>query len=450
MAYNPSFRWQVVGRIVAILASGYAALYVATQTHFWLVSFWLVLLFAGLVTGLIRYVERSDRELANFLLSISQNDFSARYPPGKPGRENRLHEAFRRLLLVFGKLREEREAHHQYLQTVVEHVSMGLLAVDETGEVRLMNQAAKNLFRKPFLHHVHHLAVLDPGLPDTLLDMAPGERRLRKLVIDGSLVQLSIQATRFKLHQRGYMLLSFHDIRYELEAQEVESWQKLIRVLTHEIMNSAIPISTLSSVVSDMLVDEKGQLVNLSGLDEENLADLQGSLRTIQSRSKGLVDFVQAYKSLTHTPKLRVSPVAVPDLFTQVNILCKGPLLARGIALHVRLPEEELILPADRALLEQVLLNLVGNAADALAGHPAGQITLSAGREEQRTWVRVADNGAGMSPEVQEQIFIPFYTTKANGSGIGLSLSKQIMLLHGGKIRVQSVPGQGSIFTLVF
>jgi nitrogen fixation/metabolism regulation signal transduction histidine kinase len=450
MAYNPSFRWQVVGRIAAILASGYAAGYVATQTHFWLVSFWLGLLFIGLVAGLVRYVERSDRELANFLLSISQNDFSARYPPGKPGRENRLHEAFRRLLLVFGKLREEREAHHQYLQTVVEHVSMGLLAVDETGEVRLMNQAAKNLFRKPFLHHVHHLAALDPGLPDTLLDMAPGERRLRKLVIDGSLVQLSIQATRFKLHQRGYVLLSFHDIRYELEAQEVESWQKLIRVLTHEIMNSAIPISTLSSVVSDMLVDEKGQLVNLSGLDEENLADLQGSLRTIQSRSKGLVDFVQAYKSLTQTPKLRIGPVAVPDLFTQVNILCKGPLLARGIALHVRLPEEELILPADRALLEQVLLNLVGNAADALSGRPAGQITLSAGREEQSTWVRVADNGAGMSPEVQEQIFIPFYTTKANGSGIGLSLSKQIMLLHGGKIRVQSVPGQGSIFTLMF
>jgi signal transduction histidine kinase len=230
----------------------------------------------------------------------------------------------------------------------------------------------------------------------------------------------------------------------------VESWQKLIRVLTHEIMNSAIPISTLSSVVSDMLVDEKGQLVNLSGLDEENLADLQGSLKTIQSRSKGLVDFVQAYKSLTQTPKLRISPVAVPDLFTQVNILCKGPLLARGIALHVRLPEEELVLPADRALLEQVLLNLVGNAADALSGRPAGQITLSAGREEQSTWVRVADNGAGMSPEVQEQIFIPFYTTKANGSGIGLSLSKQIMLLHGGKIRVQSTPGQGSSFTLVF
>jgi signal transduction histidine kinase len=246
------------------------------------------------------------------------------------------------------------------------------------------------------------------------------------------------------------VLLSFHDIRYELEAQEVESWQKLIRVLTHEIMNSAIPISTLSSVVSDMLVDEKGQLVNLSGLGEEDLADLQGSLDTIRSRSKGLVDFVQAYKNLTQMPKPRIEPVPVQALFGQVYTLCKSTLIVRGIRMRIALPEEELVLSVDRSLIEQVLINLVGNAADALNGCPEPQIVLTAGRQEHLLWVRVSDNGAGMSREVQEQIFIPFYTTKPNGSGIGLSLSKQIMLLHGGKIKVQSAPGEGSSFTLVF
>jgi PAS domain-containing protein len=287
MAYNPSFRWQVVGRIAAILASGYAALYVATQTHFWLVSFWLGLLFAGLVAGLVRYVERSDRELANFLLSISQNDFSARYPTGRPDRENRLHEAFRRLLLVFGKLREEREAHHQYLQTVVEHVSMGLLAVEETGEVRLMNQAAKNLFRKPFLHHVHHLAALDPGLPDVLLDMSPGRtaaaqaghrRFARATVNPGHPLQAAPAGLRAAVLPR-------HPLR--TGAQEVESWQKLIRVLTHEIMNSAIPISTLSSVVSDMLVDEKGQLVNLSGSTRRTWPTCKGASKRSRAGARG-------------------------------------------------------------------------------------------------------------------------------------------------------------------
>ncbi len=450
MAFNRNLRLNVVLRIAAILVAGYAGFYVATQTHFWLVSLWLGLLVTGLLVNLIGYVERSDRELAHFLLSISQNDFSATYPPGEPGRENRLHEAFRQLMLVYGRLREERETHHQYLQTVVEHINLGLVAAEETGEVRLMNQAAKKLFRKPFLHHLNNLSQVDKTLPQTLMDLPSGDRLLRKLVLDGSLMHLSVQATRFKLHQRGYVLFSFQDIRSELEAQEVESWQKLIRVLTHEIMNSAIPISTLSSMVSEMLEDENGQPTTLAGMDEENLADLHGSLRTIESRSRGLVHFVQAYKSLTQMPRPKLEPVSVRLLLERVSLLANSTLVTRGIRLYIQPSDADLFIQADVGMIEQILLNLISNAADAVSGRNSPLISLAAEKQADQIRITVTDNGAGMSQEVQEQIFIPFYTTKQSGTGIGLSLSKQIMLGHGGRILVQSEPGKGSKFVLEF
>ncbi len=287
MDFSRNFRINIMIRIGLILGLGYAGMYIITQTHFWLVSGWIALAVVLMVSELIRYVERSDRELAHFLLSISQNDFSNTYPPHRKGRENRLYEAFHQIMQVFGRLRDEKESNHQYLQTVVEHIRIALLCINEKGEVKLMNAAAKVLFRKPFLRHIGSLAYLDAHLPGRLLSMTSGEKVLLKLEIDHSLVSLSIQATRFKLHGEIYSLLSFQDIRHELEAQEVESWQKLIRVLTHEIMNSVIPISTLTAVVNDMLVDDHGQRIDLARLNEEDTADLHGSLKTIESRRKG-------------------------------------------------------------------------------------------------------------------------------------------------------------------
>ncbi len=451
MDFSRNFRTNIVVRIGLILGLGYAGMYIIMQTHFWLVSGWIGLAVILMVSELIRYVERSDRELAHFLLSISQNDFSNTYPPNRKGRGDRLHEAFRQLMQVFGRLRDEKEINHQYLQTVVEHISIALLCVNEKGEVKLMNAAAKVLFRKPFLRHIQSLSHLDPHLPGRLLSMTSGERVLLKLEIDHTLVSLSIQATRFKLHGEIYSLLSFQDIRHELEAQEVESWQKLIRVLTHEIMNSVIPISTLTTVVNDMLVDDQGQRIDLARLNEEDTADLHGSLKTIESRSKGLVNFVKAYKSITQiaTPKLK--DVSIQDLLERVHWLLKPQTDKRGIAFTLGLPEPTLRIKADAEMIEQVLINLIMNAVDAVSQKELPHIELIAGATALgQVILKVSDNGAGMNREVQEQIFVPFYTTKPHGSGVGLSLSKQIMLLHQGRIKVQSEPGIGSSFTLEF
>ncbi|MES2734638.1 MAG: ATP-binding protein [Bacteroidota bacterium] len=460
MAFR-NFRFYVTCRILLLLALGYGAMYVATQTYFWLVSFWLALLVILLTVELIRYVERNERSLAQFLLSIRQNDFTHSFASlsaksaavtGRPASQaDHLQEAYQQIMLVFRKLRDEKETQYQYLQTVVEHVNVALLCFDDKGEIKLMNAAAKLLLRRPTLKNLHSLDKIDPQLREAFGHMQAGKPALVKLEIEHRLVNLSMQASEFKLLGEKYTLLSLQDIRYELEAQEVEAWQKLIRVLTHEIMNSVIPISTLTSVVCEMLVNEQGQLLDLSALDSEEASDLQGSLRTIESRSKGLVSFVKAYKSITQLPEPRLTTVSLQELFQRVHTLLKSATSRQGITFECIAPPPDLHLKADLELVEQVLINLVRNAMDALANQPSPQITLHAGRNAHRQiYIQVRDNGLGIDAEVLPQIFIPFFTTKPEGTGVGLSLSRQIMLLHRGNITVHSKAGEGSTFTLVF
>jgi signal transduction histidine kinase len=446
-----NFRFQVVLRVLLLLGIGYAALFVATQTYFWLVAFWLGLLEILLIVNLIRYVERSERSLTHFLGSISQNDFTHTFAPDPSVAGDRLRDAYHRILQVFRQLRDEKETQHQYLQTVVEHVNVALLCYDEKEEVRLMNLAAKSLLRKPTLKNLHSLDKIDPQLRAAIRQQQSGQRALIRLEIEHQLVSLSIHTTRFKLHDEAYTLVAFQDIRHELEAQEVESWQKLIRVLTHEIMNSVIPISTLTSVVSDMLMDERGELADLSILDSESASDLRGSLYTIESRSRGLVNFVKAYKSITQLPEPHFADVSVSQLLQRVHTLLKPDAQAGGIRLEVVPMPSDLRIKADPGLAEQVLINLIRNAIDAVGDQPLPVIRLSAGTNASRqVYISVKDNGKGIDPEVLPHIFVPFFTTKPQGTGVGLSLSRQMMLLHKGNLTVHSVPGEGSVFTLLF
>jgi len=446
-----NFRFQVVLRVILLLGIGYAALFVATQTYFWLVAFWLGLLEILLIINLIRYIERSERSLTHFLVSISQNDFTHTIAPDPSVADDHLRGAYHRILQVFRRLRDEKETHHQYLQTVVEHVNVALLCYDEKEAVRLMNAAAKLLLRKPMLKNLHSLDKIDPQLRATIRQQQPGQRALIRLAIEHQLVSLSIHTTRFKLHDETYILVAFQDIRHELEAQEVASWQKLIRVLTHEIMNSVIPISTLTSVVSDMLMNERGELADLSILDSESASDLRGSLYTIESRSRGLVNFVKAYKSITQLPEPHFTDVSVSQLLQRVHTLLKPEAQACGIRLEVVSTLADLRIKADPELAEQVLINLIRNAMDAVCDRPLPVIRLSAGTNASRQeYISVKDNGKGIDPEVLPHIFVPFFTTKPQGTGVGLSLSRQIMLLHKGNLTVHSVPGQGSVFTLLF
>lgn len=446
-----NFRINITVRILLILIAGYLAIYVATQTYFWLVAFWITLLACVQLAELVRYIERSYTDLNNFLLSIRQSDFSTIYPVSGKRSQDVLKHAYQEILKVFQQLRSEKEFNYQYLQTIVEHVNVALICFDEREEIQLINQAGYSLFGKPYLKNIQMLSFIHPNFPETIQKLAPGRKELIKIEVNGSLLNLSVQAIGFRLQQKYYKLVSFHDIRSELEAQEVESWQKLIRVLTHEIMNSVIPIATLSSVINGLLEEYQTQHQSFAHLTEEDTADIRSSLQTIESRSKGLVSFVKAYSSLTQTFKPAFTEVKVENLFSRIYVLLKPGIDQKGINFERRLDEPELTIQADLHLIEQVLINLVMNAIDAVQGRDKALIELTAARTGRSQIVlQVKDNGSGIENDVQQQIFVPFFTTKKHGSGIGLSLCKQIMLLHKGNITVQSAKDKGSTFSLYF
>ena len=445
------FRTQIFVRLLLIVATGFGMVYVLFQTHFWLVSFWLGLLLVILFVELLRYIERSHREMENLVIAIRQGDFSSSYHRRPAMRGHMLSEAFSQLLAAFQSLRQEKEGNHQYLQNIVEQVSVALLCVDETGRIELINRAAKELFQLPFLKKLHDLRQIDEELFTRLSEMEAGDRTLIRVIIRQQLLQLSVQATAFRMKGNYYKLLSMQDFRSELEEQEVASWQKLIRVLTHEIMNSVIPISNLTAISHQMLISEQDGKPQLNTLAEDEVEDLHGSLLTIEERTQGLVSFVKAYKSLTQISHPQFREVSVEELFRRLRTLLRPRLMEKRIAWEQSVQPIGMHIKADFELLEQVLINLLNNAIDAMDQGSDPHLALQAFvNERKQSIIQISDNGSGIEQEVMEQIFIPFFTTKASGSGIGLSLSRQIMRLHKGNISVQSEKGQGTTFTLSF
>ncbi len=439
------FRWQVLIRIIIILGLGYSAIYVLTQTHFWLVSFWLLLTLAVTLYNLIKYVERSRRELAYFLMAIKQGDFTNTYHYKK---QSDLNYAFHEINQVMKDLRNEKATNLLYLQTVVEHVRVAVLCFDKDYKVQLVNKAAKDLFQRPHITSLHSIEKISSPLALRVQEMKSGERELEKVHINGQLHNLSVLATTFKLQDRTYKLVSFQDIQNELEQNEIESWQKLIRVLTHEIKNSVIPISTLSDVIIQM-IRQNGEKPDLSKLDEESVEDLIGGLETIEARSKGLASFVKTYDQLTKLPQPQFKETNINKLIGRVGNLFKPNLEQLGIDFKVH-SSKELQVNADPDLIDQILINLVKNAIEALESTKNPTIRISASEIDGVVRVLIKDNGPGIPDEILDNIFIPFYTTKEAGSGIGLSLSRQIMRLHKGNITVQSSGENGTSFVLKF
>jgi nitrogen fixation/metabolism regulation signal transduction histidine kinase len=354
---------------------------------------------------------------------------------------------------LFRLERSEKEESHRYLETVFQHVGIGLISCQPDGTVELINNAAKRLLRVSHLKSITSLESFSPELVDTLFHVKSGERKLVKVNDNDEVLHLAVYATGFLLGKKHYLLVSIHNIQSELEEQEMKSWQNLIRVLTHEIMNSVTPIASLASTVNGLLRGAENTPAGLAfpeamtGTSE----DIKSAVETIQKRSEGLLHFVENYRSLTRIPKpdYRIFPVS--ELFSRVRQLMQAHLSGRDIEFRATVDPESLELTADPELIEQVLINLVLNALDAVGERPGSRITLRGCIDERsRIIIQVSDNGPGIVGEAIEKIFIPFFTTKPNGSGIGLSLARQIMRLHGGSIGVRSEPERETVFTIRF
>ncbi|HWK54905.1 MAG TPA: ATP-binding protein [Hyphomicrobiales bacterium] len=450
MAFT-NFRLNVVLRVLALLGNVVVLVWGVLRTDWQVTLVVSAVLLVLQVVELVYYLETTSRQLTAFFDSIAARDFSVRYQMGGKGQSfDLLGRAFNRITLTLRQLNSERAAQHQLLEATIEHISMALLCIDAQGRIILMNQSAKRLFNFPYIHNAFALAKVDGKLPALVHGAVPGESQLISLTLGGQAQPLSMFTTRFELLGDTYSLVSLQNIRDELESQELDAWQKLIKVLTHEIMNSVTPMVALSTVIKQALVDEGGQL-STAGLSNDQQGDLVRSLVAIEARGKGLMHFVRSYNSLANVPPPYFVDVPVAALLERITLLAKHELAPANIALHTRCEPADLCLRADIQQVEQVLINLMKNAREAMAGREDGRIAIEAGLNPDRDLtITVTDNGEGIAADKLQDIFIPFYTSKKQGSGIGLSISRQLMLANKGHIQVSSQPGIGTAFTLVF
>ncbi|MEZ4994414.1 MAG: ATP-binding protein [Saprospiraceae bacterium] len=442
MLYN--FRINIVIRLVIIFLLLISVITVFEKDELQMLPIFLILVVLVItVFNLFYYVDQTNRDLSNFLSSIKFNDYTTTASAAHRGRSfGQLYDGFNLINRKFQEVRAEKEANHQFLQTVVEHINIGLLCYNEEEEVILMNKSLQSLLHKSYLINLEGLRAVDDKLFETIRALPSGERTLTKVIIDNKLLQLAIQSTELTLNKNRLRLVSFQNIQSELDAQELVAWQKLIRILTHEIMNSVAPISSLSSTLKD-IVGEKSEL------DPDALKMVRHSLGVIQKRSEGLMAFTDTYRELTRIPPPKFQLVDGEELLLETETLFKARIDRQQLHFQIHTPPSPVHFQADPNLLEQVLINLIKNAMDALEGQEDAAINVHLQKNATgKVVIQVADNGPGIPPEKLDQIFVPFYTTKESGSGIGLSLSRQIMRLHKGSLEVQSVLGQGSVFSL--
>lgn len=443
------FRLIATLRIIFIGITSFLFVYLILRT-----SLYAVTLITGLVVlyqliSLIRYVEKTNKDLSRFLDAIRYEDFSQSFSgPSLGASFDEVKKAFNEVLEKFKQTRSEKEEHFRYLQTVVQHVGIGLLTFQANGDIELINTAAKRLLKVIRLKNIDQLAALNPELVNRLKNMKAGEKALIKVQDNSDLLQLAIYATEFRMRGQKFTLVSIQNIQSELEEKEMEAWQNLIRVLTHEIMNSVTPISSLASTAHSLLELEFDAEKKIS---DETIKDVRDAVQTIEKRSKGLLHFVESYRKLTRIPRPNFQIFEVAALFDRVTQLMNMHIADAKITFKSGIEPENLELTADAELIEQVLINVLLNAIDAVRNLNHPEIELVSRIDERgRAIIQVIDNGPGIPKEVQEKIFIPFFTTKKNGSGIGLSLSRQILRLHRGTISVQSSSGSRTAVTLRF
>ena len=395
---------------------------------------------------IVRTFNRVPEKIAYFFNAVENEDSTLLFSENIQHKATKeMNQSLNRINRLIQEVKLRNREQEQYYSTLLEQAVTGIVVVNENGSVLQANSSAKKLLHYPLLTHIEQLRRVDEGLHQAFVRLRHGStHQLVKVVRQNTATQLSLQATTFKDHEKSLRIISIHDISNELDAKEMESWQKLIRVLTHEIMNSITPIASLSETLLKYYIPPEKQI------DEKTVRNTVKGLEVINERGVGLIRFVESYRKLTKLSKPVLKPILLGNLIEHLLLLLENETNFRRIHFCVKTETPDLSIEADEAQLSQVLINLIKNAMQAVEDVVEPCITIQAHYAENgRCEIQMIDNGTGISPEIMEHIFVPFFTTKENGSGIGLSLSRQIMKNHGGSIDVVSSPGN-TVFTLCF
>jgi two-component system, NtrC family, nitrogen regulation sensor histidine kinase NtrY len=463
MVFN-DFRFRVAFRVVLLGLSVGLVMYMFAKPNMIFAAGLTLLIIIFQLIELYRFTSQTNRKLTRFLESVKYSDFLSGFAnDNKLGRSFReLNTAFNEVLEAFRKARSEKEESWQYLDTVVQQVRTGILSFDGEGVVQLMNANAKKFIGLTTMKNLKELEATNPKLFQALKEAEAGKSILYK---SGNEFQLTIQATELRIRGNSVKLVTLQNIQSELQTQELESWQNLTRVLRHEIMNSITPISSLTSTLREILDQDMINKQTHYELQSESAEDLRDGLGTIENRSKGLIQFIDAYREYTSLPQPKLKPVKLRDLLEMVANLMRPEIKKTTIQFTTYCESDYLTIQIDEEMIGQVLINLIKNAMEAINQHDntsagralaglsagqAGKIELIGKTNGSAILIEVTDNGPGIIPEAINRIFVPFFTTKKTGSGIGLALSRQIMQMHKGSLSVESELDVKTVFTLRF
>jgi nitrogen fixation/metabolism regulation signal transduction histidine kinase len=408
---------------------------------------------------LIKYVDNTNYSLSKFLEALKNEDYSVYFSPTKKGDSFvKVYDDFNYIIKLFKKNKIEKEAQYNYFKYILEHVNLGIVSIKKEdlyseqsdSEILFLNKAACKILQQPQHKYWHRMASHVPWFVKEIKRISNGGKLLVDFGDDKSRKQLSLEVIEFQLLKTPYLIVTFQDIRSEIEQKEIEAWHNVIRVLAHEMLNSFTPVSSLASTIKNLTEVEKGEGNVLEQLDEEDVHDINLAAKTIKKRSDGLLDFVKDYRTISNVPVPILSKVKVKKLLLEIQLLMNSSISEAGIEFVLLPIPLNATIYIDLKLIQQVFINLINNSIHALEGRENPTIKVSCIIEVEQTTIILTDNGKGIEEKIMNQIFIPFYTTKKHGSGIGLSLSKNILKKHGGNLLVNSEVGKYTTFSLIF
>jgi two-component system nitrogen regulation sensor histidine kinase NtrY len=441
------FELRIIIRVIFLFAVLCLAAVTVIQAQF-IYLIILIPVVAWQLSDFYRFFHKTQSELEQFVESIHYRDFSRHFDVRHaPDELKNMRKGFNDINSTFKVISREKETQYLYLQKILELVETGILSYEvESGEVVWMNDSLKKILGMPYLKSLQSLEKRDVYLFREIQQLQPGTGKIISISRDNGIVKVLASATAFQTDNKTYKLAAFQNVNEALDEAEAKAWQKLLSVMTHEIMNSVAPISSLA----DTMLDRLQKATEFMREQPAAVEDLELGIETIRRRSEGLLKFTETYRNLNKIVAPTLSKVYIRNLFENLHQLMQPTLQQKNVELDIILQNPDLSYELDATLIEQVLINLLVNAIEAVKDKPSPKIQLSAfsAAGSSKINIKVADNGCGIPASLMDRIFIPFFTTRKNGSGIGLSLCQQILLLHKGSIQVQSVVNEGSAFTL--
>jgi C4-dicarboxylate-specific signal transduction histidine kinase len=414
---------------------------------YWL-DFIMLPVIAFLLYSYYAFYKKASLEVQQFVESVHYRDFTRYFEVKKaPTELQPFRSGFNEINTTFKSISKEKETQFLHLKSILEIVDTGILSYEvSSGEVLWMNESLKALLHIPYLKTVHSMEKRNEQLYQEVIRLSAGQKTVITISRDNSSFKVLLAATMFENEGHTFKLIAFQNINEALDEGEAKAWQKLLSVMTHEIMNSVAPISSLAETLKERIAETSEQPEHY----KEALTDIETGISTIKKRSEGLLKFTETYRNLSKINKINPSKIQVMELFGHVQQLMQPNIDKRNIEFELILKDPLLTVNVDSGLIEQVLINLILNAMDAVKESTYPKIVMAAETLNNKVIVKVSDNGTGIEPDILDKIFIPFFSTKKTGNGIGLSLCKQVMMLHKGYISVKSIEGQGTVFILTF